>query len=161
MSSNTRNTRMIVALVVAMTLGAGLLLQLESRMPRAPWDEASPLMARQETAVESMTISTIRDRESMRGADADLGEFDAAILPSGECYWREAASGAVRVALLASGEGMNTEQARTLLLVIRSLHNLRGLDLSHIRLEPEAGDAAAAAAHRDVRALLARKGLIR
>ncbi len=159
MSSNTRNTRMIIALVVAMTVGAGLLLQLESRMPRAPWDASSPLMARQEHAVDALIICTIGGRESLQRAEPDLGEFDAAILPNGECYWRQAAAGTVRIALVAASGGISTEQASTLLLVIRSLHNLRGLDLARVALEPQPTDRDAAAAHQAVRVLLARKGI--
>lgn len=159
MSSMTRNTRMIIALVVAMTVGAGLLLQLESRMPRAPWDASSPLMARQAHAVDALIICTIGGRESLLRAEPDLGEFDAAILPSGECYWRQAAAGTVRIALVAASGGIATEQASTLLLVIRSLHNLRGLDLARVALEPQPTDRDAAAAHQAVRVLLARKGI--
>lgn len=128
MTHDNRNTRVIIALMTAMTFGAALLLWLEPRTDRYSGDTI--LLAESGGRVLSVTVEYIPPDVSVNPS-----EYDCIVLPDGAVppggAWRESA----RVGVLGSGgERLPAEQAATLMRLIGKLHQSHGLAVEQIRL---------------------------
>lgn len=157
MVKDTRNTKVVVWLVVSMTAGAALLLWLEP--PKQNWASGALLMAEREGPLKSVRIEYLP-----AGQAIDAAKYDCLIFADGRCKWQPQ-SADIRLALLGSKASQLEEaQARTLLEVLGGLNQFRRLDLRNVRLDP-ASDARLnpklPVQAEDLRNLLAKKGLIR
>ncbi|MCG3126122.1 MAG: hypothetical protein CHACPFDD_00952 [Phycisphaerae bacterium] len=156
MNPNNRNTRIVVALVAAMTAGAALLLWLERPVARLP---AASLIAAAGEPFDHMVIS-LAPAEHIE----QLAEADCAILPDGRFTWNPR-GGQLRLALAAAPDGrLDQAQVLSLLGILGQLTTSRGLPVESISLAPESDprlkpDLPPAAF--DLRALLEKKGVIK
>ena len=156
MTADTRNTKIVAALVASMTVGAAALLWLEP--PTPGWASATLLMAESGRAIEEVRIDF-----AASGTLGDPSGYDCAVYPSGECDWRPRGA---RIRLLVAGsgpQGLPSAQAEKLLAVFGSMTQRHGLNLERVWLHP-ASDARLhpelpVAAH-DLCDLLVRKGIV-
>ena len=153
MTTLDRNTKVLAALIAAMTFGAAFLLWLE---PPAPgWSSSTLLMAESTSAVSEVRIECATDA-------AAVGQADCVVLPDGTCRWQPRGE-QITLLVLADEGGLSDQQALTLLAVLGTLAERHGLDLKNVWLHP-ASDARLhpelpLAAH-DLCRLLVRKGII-
>jgi len=154
-SNDVRNTRVVVALILAMTVGARALLWLE---PTAPASAVSmPLMAAGGTPVENVTI------EYSRAGETPAAGWDCLIMPDGTCHWR-AAGPQVRLVVKGSEtDELPYEQKEALLATLGSVTLGRGGQLVDVRLSPPGDgelDGEAPSPTKALRALLVAKRLV-
>ena len=133
MNGDTRNTKVVVCLILAMTAGALLLLLLEPRPAPADVSATVPLTARAGTPVEDVLIEfAAPDAGAARNADC-------LILPDGTCDWRADGLSGPRVRLAVVGSnanGLPDEQKRSLLAVLDNLRQGRAGRMLRVRLHP-------------------------
>lgn len=162
MTGETRNTRVVVCLILAMTIGAGILLWLEPRSAVSSAEVArlspgTPLMATGGIPVEEVIITY-----ALPG-DGQVENADCVILPDGSCVWR---ADSPRVHLVVRGSQsakLSAAQKQSLLAALGSMTHGRGGRLVRVRLG-EGSDARRQPglppqAH-DLCELLVRKGMI-
>jgi len=159
-NGDTRNTKVVAVLIAAMTFGALVLLSLERLQPRPPvWSPDTLLMAERGERVKDVLIEYVP-----AGASHDLARFDCVVHPDGRSEWRPRGPD-IRLAVVGSAsERLQQSQQRSLLAVLGSMSQSRGLDLAHIRLHadsdprrcPELSSGA-----RELSTWLARKGFVR
>jgi hypothetical protein len=132
-NGETRNTKIVAALIAAMTCGALILLGLEQLQPRSPvWSPDTLLMAERGERVEDVVIEYLP-----AGKTHDPAEFDCTIHPDGRCEWRPRGPH-VRLAVVGSPGGrLERAQQKVLLAVLGSMSQSRGLNLKHVRLHPD------------------------
>ena len=157
---DTRNTKVVAALIGAMTFGALVLLSLERLQPRPPmWSANTLLMAERGERVKDVLIESVP-----AGASRDLAQCDCVVYPDGRCEWRPRGPH-IRLAVVGSAsERLQQSQQKNLLEVLGSMSQSRGLDLAHVRLHadsdpwrfPELSSGA-----RELSTWLAGKGLVR
>lgn len=151
MNSDKRNTQVLVALIVSMTLGAGLLKLLESPVPKS----ADLLAAVEGKSVATLTVGVVRGVN-----DPALASFESYIDEHGACHWRQEGAD-VRLAIVGDpAQRLSEPQAVMLLQMIATLRRERGLELRAVRLATTAGDTEPAMM-RDMREMLERKGMLR
>lgn len=156
MNTNNRNTRIVIALVAAMTAGAALLLWLERPVARLP---AASLIAAAGEQFDELLIS-LAPAEHIE----QLAEADCAILSDGRFTWNPR-GGRLRLAVAAKADArLDDAQVLSLLGILGQLTTSRGLPIERIALDPESDprlkpDLPPAAL--DLRALLEMKGVIK
>ena len=155
MLDETRNTRVVAFLILAITAGAVTLRWLEP--PARGWSPETLLMAERGGAIADLAIEYV-------GYDQpyDPAEYDG-VLSNGACDWHQRGPH-VRLAVIGSRSGrLDEDQTLALLSVLGSLNQARALDLSQVRLDPNS-DASLnpqlPAEARELRDLLVRKGII-
>jgi hypothetical protein len=157
MSADTRNTRVVIFLVVAMTGGVVILRWLEPGLPGYPPD--TMLMAERGGAVEELAIEYVP-----AGAPFNREDYDY-IVEGGVCeQWQQSGP---RVRMLVVGcrdRELEQQQCRKLLQVVGKMNQSYGLDLSRITLDlgsdPQQNPRAADGARR-LRDLLVSKGIFK
>ena len=130
MSNDTRNTKVVVCLILAMTAGARTLLWLE---PGDRQEHAGmPLMAAGGLPVEDVLI------EYTPPGEVPEPGWDCLILPSGECDWR-AGGPHIRLVIKGSeGDQLSYAQQESLLAALGSMTLGRGGRLVRVELHPDA-----------------------
>ncbi len=155
MSSNARNSKVIVILVLSMSGAAAGLFLFET--PTHDWVAGGAELDTNGWSIESVMI------EAASGRDVNPQAYDCTIMPDGRCYWQPGSS-RLRLAIVGEpGEAMKTPQARTLLRVLEVLKRAHGLDLRNVSLIRQSGFGAperATALKLDLRDLLVKKGII-
>ncbi len=156
MSTNVRNLKAIVILILSMTAAAAVLLLLET--PTHGWAEDGLAMETNGLPVESVTIEVVPLAATVLPTD-----YDCAIMPDGRCYWQPE-DGMLRLAIIGVLlEPLKPAQARTLLQVLGYLKRNHGLDLDHVELAGRTDstmEAGGAVLSTDLRELLVKKGII-
>jgi hypothetical protein len=157
MTVETRNARVVVLLVAAMTLTGAVLLALEPRRPASTPGES--LMAARSSTVDGLIIEYVPP-----WLDISPGAYDCAVTEAGEAVWKPRGEREIRMAVMPPATAELPEaQKRAILLLIHSLRAQRGLDLGRIRLHPDSdprlrGDLGPQA--ESLLDLLVRKGFI-
>lgn len=157
MTKDTRNTRVIIALVLSMSVGAFVLRMIA--IPTAGWSPDT-LMAERIQEVDAATIACIPYGEPISRV-----EYDCVVSPDGEVYW-DPRAGVSDIYIAVAGsvnDEFTREQQVELLKVLGSLAQQHNLDLSRVRLHPDSdsryrtdlSDQAIA-----LRSLLVRKGIV-
>lgn len=134
MTPDTRNTRVVVLLMLSMTFGAALLMWLET--PRLGWSESTFLMAETGSRVDEVTVFYVPPSQPV-----GRGEFDCVILPDQEPLWdpRPGFVGRARVAVIGTGASeLSAFQQQQLLNVLGSMRQQRGLPIDRVQLHPSA-----------------------
>ncbi|TWT46142.1 hypothetical protein RAS1_25900 [Phycisphaerae bacterium RAS1] len=127
MTTDNRNSRVIIVLMAAMTFGAALLLWLEPQTDRYRGDAL--LLAESGGRVAEVTI------EYIAPGDVGQSQYDCLIDAEGEAGSLGAWSESARIAVLASGgDKLPVKQASTLMRLIGKLHQSHGLAMDQIRL---------------------------
>ena len=130
MDGDTRNTKVVVWLILAMTAGAAILLWLEPGPDRTA--TAPPL-----TAVDGMPVEDVVVRYADAGS-ADVRTADCVILPDGRWDWRP---GGPHVDLVVVGSGtpdkLAGDQKRLLLSVLSGMTQARDGEVVSVRLDPD------------------------
>lgn len=156
MDGDTRNTKVVVWLILAMTAGAATLLWLEPGPDRSV--AAAPL-----TAVDGMPIEDVVVRYADPGT-AEVRAADCVLLPDGRWDWRPSGPH-VRLVVVgsdSSGE-LAAAQKRLLLSVLGGMTQARGGEAVRVRLHPESDTRTRPGLPRQARELcefLMWKGLI-
>lgn len=128
-TADKRNIKVVAALFITMTLGAGLLLLLEP-YPRN-WSHEPLLIAQTRNTISDLTIYDIP-----RGAPLEASDFDGVLYDDGRLDWRPA-DGATRLAVVEGLSGrMEKEQKRALLNLFGELDRSGVLSLQGIALDP-------------------------
>jgi hypothetical protein len=132
-TGDTRNTKVVAVLIAAMTFGALVLLSLERLQPRPPiWSPDTLLMAERGEPVRNVLIEYVP-----AGASQDLSGFDCVVHPDGRSEWRPRGPD-IRLAVVGSAsERLQQSQQKSLLAVLGSMSQSRGLDLDHVRLHAD------------------------
>ena len=165
MTADKRNAVVVIALIVSMTVGAGVLLLLEpANKPR--WEGFPQLMAERATPVQAVQVAYAASDEDP--AALDDGRHSLCVIDGeGEVTWM-ARGPRWRVVVAGSGTGELTgRQKAKLLAVLGNLNQASGQELVPVRLAPEstlrsnpARSPQAAGQTSDLRKLLARKKII-
>ena len=154
MDANTRNTKVIAALIASMSVGAVVLLALETKPNLSP---APLLMAEEGQRVDGLRIEVLPADQAYR-ADA----FDGCIELDGRCRWRPSGPN-LRIAVLGrTAQALSEAQAGTLMKLLGSLVEYGQLDLNHVAFVPPSDPAdkrTLAVLATDVRTLLRKKGV--
>jgi hypothetical protein len=128
-----RNTRVVIALVFAMTVGAGALFLMDGTFA---WSGASPLTA--VAAARPKTIESIEIEYIWPSAKVDHSRFDYVIYPIGSSehlYVSPTVRNSVRVAVVGSGSArLDESQQANLLNVLGTLRRSRGFSLGKVTL---------------------------
>lgn len=162
MSSDPRNTRVVAALIAAMTLGAFLLLGLERFAPRTPGFGGELLL----TARSGQSLDGVLIDFGYEGYVPSAAGYDCVILPTGAHAWTEREHrGELRILLLGyeAEDRLQDAQALKLLAVLGSLEQQFATDNLPVRLHPEIDPTRVSALPNQVyelHGLLVRKGLI-
>ena len=160
MTPVTRNTRVTITLIFSMTLGAAVLMALQT--PTRRWAPDALLMAERGGRIEAVTIEFLR-----HGDYPGVGQFDCVVWPDVESDWtpREPNPSHVRLAVCGGDEDRLSDfQAGSLLQVLGAMKQTRGLDLARVRLHPDSDDRfrpELPQAAYELRDLLLRKGIVR
>lgn len=154
MDANTRNTKVIAALVASMSVGAAVLLALETKPNLSP---APLLMAEDGQRVDGLRI------EVLPADQAYLADgFDGCIELDGRCRWRPSGPN-LRIAVLGrAAQALSDPQASTLMNLLGSLVQYGQLDLKHVAFVPPSDPVdkrTLAVLATDVRTLLRKKGV--
>lgn len=154
--NDSRNIKVVAALIASMTVGGAVLLLLESPRPR--WTSGALLTAEQALQIEDVSIALLE-----AGREDAWDAFDCVILPSGECRWQPRGPN-IQLAVVASeGDTLPDVQARRLLEAIASMNQVNGLALSRVRVDPNSDPRVHSdlppLAH-DLLALLLRKSVV-
>jgi hypothetical protein len=162
-SADPRNTRVLMLLVFAMSLGAGILFLLEGSVR---WPGGQPLTAvaaARPRAVESVEIAYVR-----AGPSLNLGAFDYVIYPAGwpeHLHVSESVDSRVRLAVVGVGSPrLDESQQANLLNVLGTLRKARGFSLAKVALSADSDPRRVADLPADARhlyALLVGRGIIR
>lgn len=158
MTKDTRNTRVIIVLVLSMSLGAFVLRMIA--IPTAGWSRDTVLMAERVRNVDAATIACVP-----YGEPISRYEYDCVVLPDGEVLWdpRVGVSDVyIAVAGSADGEFARDQQAK-LLQVLGVLTQQHELDLSRVRLHPDSDSRYRSDLSNQaiaLRSLLVRKGIV-
>lgn len=136
MAGDSRNTKVVAALVAAMTVGATGLLALEGGIWR-PADRPVALTALADSRQGIREVLIFL-------ASADVADqpalFDCLVYPDGRCTWRPR-SALVRMAVVASeGESVTDSQKEALLAVLGRLSQAHNLTSRQIRLDSGSDD---------------------
>ncbi|MBU0640512.1 MAG: hypothetical protein KKB50_16740 [Planctomycetes bacterium] len=130
MAADTRNAKVVIALTVSMTVGAALLLWLEPTT--RGWSPTTLLMAERGTRVHEVAIDYVPPTAPL---PAEM--YDCIVYDDGDWDWKPRGS-SIRLAVAGStSQHLSEAQANTLLAVLGSMKQLRGLDLNRVRLLPE------------------------
>ncbi len=170
MSADKRNTSVVIALVVSMTLGLLMLLWLEEHLvpTKRDWSGGTLLMAERGLRVEDVRIvyaPTWSDVTAL-GVDPQGDDSVCLIDPAGRPQW-EPRGPRVQVVVIGADEAPTAErladaQKQTLQGVLGTLSEASGRGLVPVRLAeapvPDSGLAARQAA--DLREFLELKGFI-
>ena len=162
MNGEARNTQVVVCLILAMTIGAGILLWLEPK-PTIPGagmvrvTPATPLMATGGIPVEEVTIRYALPR------DGRAESADCAILPDGSCLWRADSPRVHLVVYGSQSDKLSAAQKKSLLAALGSMTLGRGGKLVQVRLDADSDvrrEPGLPPQARDLCELLLRKGMI-
>jgi hypothetical protein len=169
MTADKRNATVVIALVLAMTVGAQVLLSFESWFGAPPthWEGDVRLSAERGNPVQHVEISYITKLADLDelGLDDHGRDSVCVIGPAGEVdIWRPAGP-RVRLMVIGSSEDrLPDEQKRTLLATLGSLSEASGVDLVRVRIasgsDVRRNPDLPMQAH-DLRELLVRKKIIR
>lgn len=133
MTRDSRNTRVVISFVISMTLGAAVLMMLET--PTVGWPQDARLMADRGGRIEAATLFYIPFGEPVSQL-----EFDGLISQDGEVIW-EPRDGVRDVCLAVYGSPddstMPEAQQRAVLRVLGAMKQQRGLELAQVRLDPD------------------------
>lgn len=124
MSSESRNTRVVVALILFMSIGAVCLMFLERR-PDAASRSASL------TATTSLAISTVELVYVVEGRSYDPAAFDALVFPDGRYRWTPSNSH-VRVGVIGLGAPKLPDEQRIRVEKLLTWLRSRGLDSAQL-----------------------------
>lgn len=166
MTPERRNASVVVGLIAAMTVGAALLLSLESWLfPKTPqWSDNVALTAERDLRIDEIEVAFAPSEAAVGaglGTDDSLCEIDL----SGAARW-EPRGPRVRLFVIgAQGDGLSDAQKRTLLDALGSLSQagartpgavpVRLAADCGIRLPPEVPEPA-----KDLSNFLIRKGFV-
>jgi hypothetical protein len=157
-TKDTRNTRVIIALVLSMSAGAFVLRMIA--VPTAGWSRDTVLMAERVREVDAATIACVP-----YGEPISRYEYDCVVLPDGEirCDLRAGVKDVyIAVAGSADGEFARPQQA-ALMRVLGSLTQQHHLDLTRVRLHPDSDSRYRSDLSNQaiaLRSLLVRKGIV-
>ncbi len=129
MTADNRNVKVVGALIVAMTLGAAVLLFLEP-YPRG-WSSEPMLIAQTRRVLSDLTVYHIP-----HAAAFEPSAFDGVVYEDGRCEWRPAGGPARLAVLEGADQRMSGEQKRALLSLLYELDRNHELAMRQIRLEP-------------------------
>jgi len=162
MTADKRNNHVVIALVLSMTMGAGLLRVLEP--PRVKVTNSAPLLAAESgLRIEEIDVDyapSVEAAEQVIQYQPTSPDTVVIVYPDRNPEVRPAGP---RVRLIVAGTGeqnLSRQQSQHLLGALAGLNELSGRALVDVRLMPslEAGNLTPEA--RDVRALLVRKQLV-
>ncbi len=155
MTADRRNAFVVAALIVSMTIGAGVLLLLEPGVPR--WPGNTLLAAEQPLRVEEVEIAYARSPEEVPLLDGGSGSDDTIlpIYPDGTRGPWEPRGPRVRLVVVGAVDGTVGEaQKKTLLFAVHSLSGSEG------RVPVRLGDGSDATQTEELRKLLVLKQII-
>lgn len=163
MAADRRNTIVVIALILSMTIGARVLLWLEPSTPR--WEGETLLLAERSRPVEDVVVSYVPPSVPLEESLPDLGEDESLLMiyAEGEPYWEPRGSQVRMVVVGTEADELTHTQQATLLWAIRSMSRAARCDLiplklatdSDIRYNPHLPPQAV-----DLRDLLVRKRII-
>lgn len=165
MTADKRNAVVVIALILSMTLGAGILLLLEpANKPR--WEGFPQLMAERATPVQEVEVACVESDEQPVALDDGRRSF-CVIDAQGKVTWT-ARGPWWRIVVAGSQTGKLTDRQKgKLLAVLGNLNQASGQELVPVRLAPESGlrhnpglSPQAAEQAADLRKLLVRKKII-
>lgn len=175
MTADKRNSSVVLALILSMTIGVVVLLGLESQLVPARHDFSGStlLMAREGLYVQQVEISYLPAPLDDRALAAARQRFDPRdticwILTDGSAAHLETAGPHVQLVVLGTDQPtLDDPQKQTLLTALGSMSQLRGVDLVPVRLaadsDPQRNPALSPQALEqlvDLRDFLKRKGII-
>ncbi|MGD8452757.1 MAG: hypothetical protein PVJ57_13135 [Phycisphaerae bacterium] len=156
MHGDTRNSKVVVCLILAMTIGAGILLWLEPKPDAGML--AAPMMAAGDSSLKDVVVAYVPPGEVVgQGANC-------VILPDGRGeFWRPAGA-CLRVAVVGSAktDALPEAQQQALLSLLSGLTRPDGGEAVHIRLDPPTvtDESVELPPVRELRDLLVRKGML-
>ncbi|MCK4340770.1 MAG: hypothetical protein KAY37_03495 [Phycisphaerae bacterium] len=159
MAADKRNTAVVVALILSLTVGARLLLWLEPG--GRYWDGKTLLMAERGTPVQEVEIAYASLEEAEETINQQGPDSVCALYPNGKLKRR---LGGPRWQLIVVGSEADTlgkGQKEKLLAVLGSLNHASSQDLIRVRLAPGLQERVLPPQAADLRELLARKELIK
>lgn len=158
MSADKRNTAVVVALVLSLTVGARLLLWLEPGSPQ--WEGDTLLMAQRGGAVQQIDVHFADDRDALAEMYIDERDSLCVVYPNEEPKWWP---GGPQVHLVVVGDHdqqLSQQQMAWVLGALGSLIQDSGQDLLPVRLADSATGPGLPPQAADLRSLLERKGII-
>lgn len=138
-TSDKRNTNVMIALLGSLTLGALLLLWLEPRPTGLAASRSASLMATVANRIEFATI------EYVPAGQSDLESYDCVVQADGVRWNLRESTVNARIAVVGTGARvLSDEHRRQLLIAVRDLTRSTGLSPNQIRLAANLrGDPAA------------------
>jgi hypothetical protein len=165
MTADKRNASIIIALVLAMTAGAQVLLSFESWIGARPthWEGDVRLSAERGNPVQHVEISYVASRDDVDALTLDERDSICVIGPSGAVEIWQPAGPRVRLIVIGSdAERLADQQKLTILATLGSLSEASGVDLVGVQFAAGTRDAAELPAQaQDLRDLLVKKQIIR
>ncbi len=159
MTADKRNTAVVVALIVSLTVGIRVLTWLEPERPC--WEGAPLLMAEQGGFVDEVVVTYTPSREALRSVVVDERDSLCVVYPDEEPYWSPSGPVVQLVVVGSATEALDHWQKEKLLAVLGSLDQASGgRDLVPVRLAPELRQAELLPQAADLCKLLARKRII-
>jgi hypothetical protein len=163
MTADQRNTAVVVALVLSLTAGIGVLTWLEPERPE--WQQAPLLMAQDDLALTELTVHFAADRAALAALEIDENDGLCVVYADEPPKWW---SGGPHVSVVVVGAGgwdtpMSRQQQEWLLGALGSL--VQPVGLEHVRVRLARGSDVSLTSDLpqqavDLRALLERKMLI-
>ncbi len=161
MTADKRNTKVVIALILSLTAGVGILILLEPGTHHLPGstllaaERGTPLVDEVEIAY-ARSLAEARELVDVQGADSIC-----LVYPDQDSFW-EPRGPHVQLVVVGSDDGdkLQKQQKENLLAALRALNAASGRELVSVRLAPslEAGVLPPQAA--DMRELLVRKRII-
>jgi hypothetical protein len=168
MTAGKRNTSMVVALIMSMTVGAAVLRGLELQLvPGKPSFKGSTLLiADRSMRVQDVEVSFAASWEELPalGIDPDGPDSVCIVDADGGTHWVQRGPRVQMVVIGGDGASLGEAQRRSLLGTLGMLNQASGFDLVPVRLAGEAGrwsTGELSAPARELRTLLERKGIIK
>jgi len=161
MTADRRNTLVVAALILSMTLGARVLTWLEPYRPR--WEGPVALTAERALPVQEVEISYAGTPGEVEALDFDLRDSICWVNADGAVEWRPAGPRVQLIVLGSEGAVLSDAQKRAVLATIGSLSQASGVELVNVRLAPglqPGRDGARSPQADDLCRLLVRKGII-
>jgi len=133
MTADKRNTSIVVALILSMTVGAQVLLWLEPGTPR--WQGDVSLIAERAIPIQEVEVVYVRpDMSDDAVLVPDDGRSLCVVSAEGQPAW-SAGDPRVRLAVVGSeADRLSNEQKRTLLWALQNMSRASGRDLVPVRL---------------------------
>ncbi len=161
MTADRRNTLVVVALILSMTVGARVLTWLEPYRPR--WEGPVALTAERALPVQEIAIAYAGSPSELEALDLDLRDSICWVNADGTVEWRPAGPRVQLIVLGSEGPLLTDAQKRAVLATIGSLSQASGVELVNVRLAPSlqpGRDGVRPPQADDLCRLLVRKGII-